>query len=152
MDKMDHLRQALAQSLGVAAPEPVPSPLPDPHVSAWAGRLRAAGERLDGREGLPHLEQRARSTAKAWKSAGRAREAAALLAELDEFLRAREKKAWELVKARFAELGLPERAYRALKQEGVSPERALARLAGEAGESLRGAGAARVRDAIVKKL
>ena len=64
----------------------------------------------------------------------------------DEFMKLREKKAWEAVKARFETLALPEKAYRAIKQEGADAERVLARLHTRRAEGWAGEAAAKVRD------
>lgn len=80
-------------------------------------------------------------------TAGRRREAEALARLRDDWLRDQERRTWDRVKARFAELELPEKAYRALRQEkGVHAHKVLARLRTRKAEDLRGAGAARVRD------
>jgi hypothetical protein len=53
------------------------------------------------------------------------------------------------VKARFEELELPEKAYRALKQEGADVEKVLAKLYTRKAEEWRGIASNRVRDALL---
>ena len=141
----------VAQPAPDAAPAPVGSPshdLPDPLASAWVTLLRQHGADVPATPTMGQLVQRSDGCARALKDAGRRREAEALTREKDTFLKARAAKAWALVKARFAELDLNEKAYRALKQEDADPERVLIRLRGARGDALRGAGAARLREAL----
>lgn len=152
---MDQLKQALAQALGRPAPEASAAPaaadgLPDPLQSPWVARLRQLCADLPAAPTLGQLTQRSDALARALKEQGRQREARELTALKEAFLREREREAWARIKARFAELELPERAYRALKQEGADAEKVLPRLAGRRGDALRGMGADRVRDALSK--
>lgn len=153
---MDHLKQALAQALGRPAPEASAAPavpadgLPDPLRSAWVARLRQLGADVPAAPTMGQLTQRSDALARALKDQGRQREAKELASLKEGFLREREREAWARIKARFAELELPERAYRALKQEGADAEQVLARMAGRRGDALRGMGADRVRDALSK--
>lgn len=154
---MDHLRDALKAVFGEPAPGPAAGKgaaeqpafsLPDPYASDWIALLGRLGG--DARPGgsLGQLTQRSDAHVRALKASGRGREAAALKKAREDFHRERERAAWAGVKARFAVLELPEKAYRALKQEEADPVGVLAKLKGERGEELRGAGAARVRDAL----
>lgn len=155
---MSTLADALRKAASTAGlPEPVATAprvdetlaqLPDPLDSAWVAMLREAGVEIPASPSMGQLVQRSDALARAHKDAGRRREAEAVTREKDTFLRARAAKAWSLVKARFAELDLNEKAYRALKQEDVDPERILGRLKGPKGDALRGVGAARLRDAL----
>lgn len=146
---MDHLRDALKNALGVTPPEPEPSVLPDPYASGWIAALRRYEDVPKGLS-MGQLTQRSDARSRALKDAGRAREGADLKKAREDFERDRDKRAWAAVKERFAALELPEKAYRALKQEEANPEKVLLRLRGAKGEALRGAGAARVRDALLE--
>jgi len=154
----DALRRAAANA-GVQAPaDPVAAEdaartaegdaLPDPLSGPWVALLREHGVDVPTNPTMGQLVQRSDARARALKEGGRRREAEALTREKESFLKARAAKAWSLVKARFAELDLNEKAYRALKQEDADPERVLARLRGSRGEALRGAGAARLREVL----
>jgi hypothetical protein len=150
----DALRRAAADAGVQVAETPSPPPeapgsgLPDPLASPWVALLRQHGADVPTTPTMGQLVQRSDACARALKEGGRRREAEALTREKDTFLKARAAKAWALVKARFAELDLNEKAYRALKQEDADPERVLTRLRGPRGEALRGAGAARLREAL----
>lgn len=151
----DALRKAAAAA-GQTLPEPAAAPpsgpaapqLPDPSESSWIELLRRHGVEIPREPTMGQLVQRSDACSRSLKDAGRRREAEALTGEKDSFLRARAARAWALVKARFAELDLSEKAYRALKQEEADPERVLVRLRGDRGEALRGVGAARLREAL----
>ena len=133
----------------VAAPATA-SQLPDPLQSAWVAELRAQRVEIPKDASIGQLTSRSDVRCKELKAAGRTREAAALLQLKDQHLREREKRAWELVKERFAALDLNEKAYRALKQEaGVDPVKVLAKLTSKRSEELRGISAARVREALL---
>jgi hypothetical protein len=136
---------------GTPAPERTPAAtpgpaLPDPVTSAWIARYRELGGEVPRSPTLGQLVQRSDALARALDADGRRREAAELRQGREAFVRDRAQRAWAAVKARFAELDLPEKAYRALKQEDMDPEAILPRLRGARGEALRGAGAARLRD------
>jgi hypothetical protein len=69
----------------------------------------------------------------------------------EDFEKARDKAAWGEIKGLFERLELPDRAYRALKQaENLDSVELLGRLE-KKGESLKGAGADRVRDTLLGK-
>lgn len=159
---MDQLKAALQKTLGVAdapleAREPPPAgpaPLPDPLRSPWGERMRELGVELPANATVGQLSSRSDVRAKELAGQGRKRDADQLRQLKEAYLREREKAAWAAVKARFEELALPEKAYRALKQEGADGERVLVRLYQKKGMELQGAGAARVRDelmAVAKK-
>jgi hypothetical protein len=149
---LDQLRNALKNAIGgdLEARDAPPPPLGDPLESEWGKLLRSYGGDIAPGMTMGQLTQRGVARAKALKDAGRGREADQLKKAQEEYLRDREKRAWALVKERFAALELPEKAYRALKQEGADVEKVLTRLLGRRAEELRGAGAARVRDALAK--
>lgn len=130
--------------VGVAA-------LPRPEGTEWEERLRAAGVRMDKGAGVATWVQRSAGAIKALDAGGRKGEARALGQARDEFLRKREKRAWEAVKERFEQLGLPEKTYRALKQEGADVEKVLARLHTRRAEEWRGVAAAKVRDLLLER-
>jgi len=161
---MSQLRDALRSALPVkAAPEaptlvarePAPSAapagpkLPDPLASDWVALMRSLGAEVPKDPSMGQLTQRSDLRSKELAAQGRKRDADELKRAKESFLREREKAAWSLVKARFDELELSEKAYRAIKQEGADPEKVLPRLNGRRGDELRGAGAARVRDALL---
>jgi hypothetical protein len=167
---MDQLRNALANALpkttapgaaegtreaGAARPleareVPVaPDPLPDPLKSEWVARMRQLGVDVPRDPSLGQLTQRSDAACRGMEADGRRRDARDLKGLKETFLQQRERVAWGLVKDRFAELALPEKSYRALKQEGLAPEKALEKLRGKRGEALRGAGHQRVREALL---
>lgn len=145
---MDQLRDAIKKVLG-PQPEPPAAPpdeLPDPLRSDWVARMRALGADIPKDPSWGQLTQRSDKLVKELKAAGRGRESAELRSLAEEFAKARANKAWALVKARFAELDLPERTYRSLKQEDADPIKVVAKLRGAKGEALRGTGAQKLRD------
>jgi hypothetical protein len=155
---MDHLRNALANALkpgggpvkaAPPAPEPAGPRLPDPLASEWVARMRSLGVEVPREPSLGQLTQRTDAACRQFTAAGRKRDARELTALKGGFLAQREKAAWGFVKDRFAALDLPEKTYRTLKQEGALPEKVLERLNGKRGEALRGAGHARVREALL---
>ena len=157
---MKDLRSQLAEKLGRSLPpEPAPPAAPERdllHPNAhlddpWIGRLRGLKNVPGGPEvpDSPSLEAARQLTdrlAKALKKGGRARDAEELKDLRDRFLARREKLAWSRVKERFQELALSDRAYRALKQEGTDPTKALARLENADPAELQAMGAARLRE------
>lgn len=135
-----------------AAPEPAGVDLlPVPSKSEWAGRLRGLGVAVSAEAGCASLVQRSAALIKELERSGRNREAKELSRLRDEFVREREKRAWEGVKARFTELEFPEKAYRALKQEGADPEKILARLHTRRALEWRGIAASKLRDHLLAK-
>jgi hypothetical protein len=97
------------------------------------------------------LRQRSDALVRELKAAGRGRDAAALQQLREDYEKLRTRTAWGLIKERFEELNLSERAYRAIKQqEGLEPVDVLARLK-KHGENLMGAGADKVRDTLLGK-
>jgi hypothetical protein len=151
---MDQLRSALSQALGTPAPAPaapeVPG-LPDPLQSDWVALLRQLGGEIPANATMGQLTQRSDLRSRALADAGRKRDADALRRAKEEFERDREKKAWSLVKDRFAALELSEKTYRSLKQEEADPVKLLARLTSKRAEELRGMGAARLREELAPK-
>jgi hypothetical protein len=152
---MDQLRNALQGALGVSAPAPTPaqqatSALPDPLKSDWVALLRQLGGEVPPNATMGQLTQRSSLRARALAEQGRKRDASALERAQDEFVRDRDKRAWALVKERFATLELPEKTYRSMKQEEVDPVKLLARVTNRRSEELRGLGAARLREELLK--
>lgn len=153
---MDHLRSALAQALGrpETAPEP-PAPetpgLPDPLKSDWVALLRQLGGEVPANATIGQLVQRSDARSRALADAGRRRDADALKKAREDFERDRDRRAWSLVKDRFAALELSEKTYRSLKQEEVDPVKLLTRLTSRRSEELRGMGAARLREELLGK-
>jgi hypothetical protein len=157
---MSDLKNALLGAFkGKGLPEPTiptsahlaePPALPDPLKSPWVAELRAQRVEIPKDASIGQLTSRSDVRCKELKAAGRTREAASLLQLKEQFLREREKRAWERVKERFSALDLNEKAYRALKQEaGVDPVKVLAKLTSKRSEELRGISAARVREALL---
>lgn len=148
---MDLKSQLIA--LGAREPAPEPSaPGLDPwaHLpTPWMTLLRRASADCPPRPSLNAARQLTDKAAKALKNSGRGRESAELVKARDQFLKAREAEAWGLIKARFTELDLPERAYRALKQGEVDPEKVWARLSKQSAEALRPMGADRIRELLM---
>lgn len=152
---MDQLRDALQKLVGPPKAEATPpaavppaAALPDPLRSEWIRRYRELGGEVPRDPSWGQLSQRSDKLVRELKAAGRKRESAELQKLREDFTREREARAWALVKARFAELELPERAYRALKQGEADPVKLVERLGGSRGESLRGMGADRLREAL----
>lgn len=151
----DALKSAVAGSSSLVE-TPVSAPvgvalLPSPLLGPWADRLRASGVSL-AKDVVPaFLVQKTAALLKDLERNGRNREARELAKLRDDFMRDREKKAWELVKARFAELDFPEKTYRALKQEGAEPERVLAKLYTRRAVEWQGLAAAKLRDQLIGK-
>jgi hypothetical protein len=154
---MDQLRAALGKALGVTPPEPdaaappaaADPALPDPLQSDWIALLRRLGGEIPAGATMGQLVQRSDARARALADAGRKRDAADLKKAREDFERDRDKRAWSLVKDRFAALELSEKTYRSLKQEGVDPVKLLARLSTRRAEELRGMGAARLREELL---
>lgn len=153
------LKSQLAARFGPPSDAPAPAaPAPstpdlDPYAhlgTPWISLLRAA--RAPGLAAVPPKPsinaagQLTDKAAKALKAAGQTRAARELVDARADFLKRREKEAWGLVKGRFTELDLPERAYRALKQAEVDPEKVWARLRKASPELLKPMGADRLRD------
>ena len=162
---MQDLRSQLVAKLGATAPpeDPpdksliAPDPLgPTGHLgSAWFVLLRetlpvggAAAIPADAK--LARCQQATAQAIKALKKSGRGREAKALGKLRDEYLARRAKLAWGLVKARFSEAGASEKAYRSLKQGDADPERILVALGKLRPEDLRGTGARRLRELLLR--
>ena len=137
----------------LAAREPAPPSgvalLPKPAGGAWAELLAVYGVRPDRDAPVGQWVQKTAGVLRQLETAGRRYDVRALKQARDEFLKQREKRAWEGVKARFEELDLPDKAYRALKQEGADVEKVLARLHTRRAEEWRGISASRVRDALL---
>ncbi len=125
--------------------------LPRPEGGDWERLLAGAGIRLDRGLAVAAWVQKTAGAVRALEAGGRKHDARALGQARDEFVRRREKKAWEAVKARFDELGLPEKTYRALKQEGADVEKVLARLYTRRAEEWRGIAGARLRDILLER-
>lgn len=123
-----------------------PPSLPDPLQSPWVAELRAQRVEIPKEASIGQLTSRSDVRCKELKAAGRSREAAALLQLKEQFLKERDKRAWEGVKERFAALELSEKAYRALKQEDADPVKVLVKLTNKKCEELRGVGASRLRE------
>lgn len=153
---MDDLRSALAKAMGAAPPaeaaaEPAGAApgLPEPLKSEWIGLLRRLGGEVPANATMGQLTQRSDLRARQLAEAGRKREAAELKQAREAFERDREKRAWSLVKERFEALGLSEKTYRSVKQEGADPVKLLVRLTSKRAEALRGMGAARLREELL---
>lgn len=158
---MDQLRNALSSALGTPgdpAEAPLPAgkaagppgpPLPDPLVSDWVAAMRRLRVEVPREPTLGQLTQRSDAACRQMEADGHKREARELRTLKQSFLAQREKVAWGLVKDRFAELGLSEKSYRALKQEGALAEKVLAGVWGKRGEALRGAGHTRVKELLL---
>ncbi|MCB9793102.1 MAG: hypothetical protein H6741_10285 [Alphaproteobacteria bacterium] len=148
----DALKGALSDQSELEAKDPPESPAaagedePDPHDSDWV-RTLAQHVAVPRDANLARLRQLSDVQVKALKGQGRKREARELADLRDAWIRQAERRDWGRIKARFDELGLPDKAYRALKQErGVQPARVLQRLNTRASEGMQGASAKRVRD------
>ena len=155
---MNDLRSQLISKLGAAPPAPASAtPIADDGLdpfahlqTPWFALVRTArvagGPEVPPKPSLPAARQITDKLAKALKATGRPREAAALIEAREDFLKRREKQAWSLIKARFTDLDLPERAYRALKQSEVDPEKVWAKLRKADTTELKGMGADRLRE------
>ena len=153
------LKSQLEARFGPASPAPaapaskpsLPDRDPDAHLGTpWMSLLRAARapglDSVPPKPSIPAARQLTDKAAKALKAAGQERADRALVEARDDFLKKREKEAWGLIKSRFTDLDLPERAYRALKQGEVDPEKVWARLRKASPEELKPMGADRLRD------
>ncbi len=149
---MDTLRNALAGALGVEARAPLDKAegLPEVAASEWVALLRRNGADLPAEPTIGQVQARSDALGRRWKAEGRHREREALEKLRSSYEKELAKEAWARVKLRFAELDLPDRAYRALKQEEADPVKLLGHLAGARGEKLRGLGAEKVRDSLRK--
>lgn len=150
---MDQLKNALAGALGVPAPPAaVADPaLPDALSSAWGEILRRSGISIPVGATLGQLRARSDQLLKSLKGERRNREAEALDRARSGYEKELAKAAWGEIKAKFTEMELPERAYRAIKQEDADPLAVLLKLKAKRAQELRGAGADRVRDALLGK-
>ncbi len=125
----------------------------DAHLSdPWLERLRQLLPTVDRPPQLsrtPKLGQARQATDQLMgqlKKAGRRRELRELDALRKDFYARRDKAAWAAIKARFQELDLSDKAYRALKQTGADPMSALGRLSKASPEELQTMGARRLRE------
>lgn len=157
---MSDLRSQLMAKLGAAPPAELPvQPVgpgaaeldPDAHLGTpWLSALRAVrapgAPPVPPRPSLNAARQLTDKAIKALKGAGQARAARDLGDLRSDFLKKREKEAWNLIKARFTELDLSERAYRALKQSEADADKIWARLRKAPEAELRGMGADRLRE------
>ncbi len=149
----DVLKQALGEDSGLKAREQAaasaPSAaLPGPEGSSWLDEL-SRHERVDPQAALGKLRQLTDLRVKALKAQGRGRDAQGLAKARDDFFKRRDKVAWSGVKARWSELGLPEKVYRRLKQDPrVQAEKVLERLHTRKAADMKARGA----DAIVQWL
>jgi len=141
----DALRKALAgQDLQAKAPAPEAESkaprgpdLPHPADSEW-GKLLPDVPRDAS---IGRFQQESSAKEKAWKKAGRKREARALAGARSKFEKAYEKAAWKAVKDRWGALGYPERLYRRLKSDKVSPGPVAERLFTRRAETMKAEGA-----------
>ncbi len=160
---MKDLRSQLSAALGVPVPAVSPAALPaaapgpldpdahliDPWLEALRPHCRALGLELGARPVLGHARQLTDQAVKKLKDAGRGRDAAALADLRDRFFDRRDKAGWAALKDAFAADALPEKTYRALKQEGACPHQALARLARIPAAERVGMGHARLRERLL---
>ena len=156
---MHDLRSQLAAKLG-ATPPPEADPAeagpqgvlhPDAHLDdPWLDALRRArpvpgAPEVPERPSLGAARMLTDQWSKALKKAGRGKDAKALRGLRDKFLTRRDKAAWSGVKLRFKELGLSDKAYRALKQGKADPIKALSKLERASPDEVRALGAQRLK-------
>lgn len=157
---MKDLCEQLAERFGMPMPEPAPDtptastdPFgPTAHLeSEWLRCLRKQAPRVQlsvKRDlSLPAARQLTDKTLKALKKSGMRTEHATLQDARAAYLKKREKLAWARLKAELVQRGGSQKAYRALKQSNINPEKAfiaLGRLSGD----LSSYGAAKLRDAL----
>ncbi len=163
---MDDWKQQLSSRFGGVVPEPEPQPAPPPGhggaefdadshlVSPWLQRLRglegrAGGKALGRSPKLAAARQRHAAVVKALKKAGQQREVRSLDKLRNQYLAKRTGQAWAVVKARFSEAELSEKAYRSIKQGGADPEKVLQRIDAMGTSALVGMGAKRLRQALL---
>ncbi len=154
---MKDLRSQLADALGVQAPEPgsdQPTGILDEgaHLdSEWFRLLLQLSSTTLGAAPVPEDAKLARARqatdllVKRLKKAGRKRPASQLADARKDWLSRRDKAAWSQLKSRFRELGLSEKAYRAIKQGGADPMAVLQRLERTDQGELESMGATRLR-------
>jgi hypothetical protein len=153
---VNELQRQLIEKLGAVPAQPAVEAGFDPaeHLDTpWFALLRRArapgGPEVPPKPSLAAARQLTDRLAKAMEQAGDRRGARTLKEARDEYLARRERRAWALVKERFEQWGLAERAYRALKQGGADPEKVLQRLERGKAEELRALGADRLRDLLL---
>lgn len=161
---MSDLRSQLIAKLGAIIPEPSEDPKgalpgaatldPEAHLGTpWIALLRkvrvAGAPPVPPKPSLQAARQLTDKAARALKEAGQARAARELVDARADFLKKREKEAWSLVKARFTELELPERTYRALKQSEADPEKLWMKLRKADPAELGALGADRLRERLM---
>lgn len=113
---------------------PVAPELPSPHNTDWARLLG----KVSPHDSVGKLVQRTSARIKELKREGRGRDAKALERARDSYMKAREKAAWKVVKARWTQLELSPKLYRRLKSEDKVPvERTLERLHTRRAETMR---------------
>ena len=103
---------------------------PQAHLgSDWLKLLRTLapplGRPVKSDVSLEAARQLTDHTLKALKAAGRSRERSELDGLRADYLKRREALAWRCLKDQFTAHSLSDKAYRALKQEGVDPAKAL---------------------------
>ena len=134
-------------------PEPPKAMADDAHIgSAWHQRLSQLARafssvQLAPKPKLGQARQASDQLVKLLKKSGRGRDAKELAQLRDAFMKKREQAAWTAVKDRFGTLGLPDKAYRALKQSKVDPHHVLTKLDRQ-GVGLQGMSAKKLRDAL----
>ena len=163
---MKDLRSQLANAFGrdpspAAAAEASPDAGPDllgdeAHLNdPWLAVLRDLVRSVPGAPALadrPKLGQARQVTdtlLRDLKRSGRKRAAKELAQLRKAFDTRREKEAWSRIKARFGEHGLPDRAYRSLKQGDTDPLVVWRRLRRLSTDELDGVGATRLRDLLL---
>lgn len=157
---MSDLRSQLMAKLGATPPAEAPAGRagaatpdldPDAHLGTpWMAALRAVrapgAPPVPPRPSLNAARQLTDKAIRALKDGGQARAARELGDLRADFLKKREKEAWNLIKTRFTELELSERAYRALKQSEADAEKIWARLRKTPEAELKAMGADRLRE------
>jgi len=157
---MSDLRSQLMAKLGATPPAEAPAGKagaaapdldPDAHLGTpWMAALRAVrapgSPPIPPRPSLNAARQLTDKAIRALKDGGQARAARDLGDLRSDFLKKREKEAWNLIKARFTDLSLSERAYRALKQSEADAEKIWARLRKTPEAELAAMGADRLRE------
>ncbi|NOY27897.1 MAG: hypothetical protein GXP62_18695 [Oligoflexia bacterium] len=119
--------------------------------SPWIARLRVLAASLsdgpdlgDGRK-LAHAQQITAQVMRSLKKVRRKDQAKMLGKLRNDWLAQRDKAAWAAVKLHFKELGLSDKAYRGIKQQGADPVLALERLSKADPAELTGLGATRLK-------
>jgi hypothetical protein len=113
--------------------------------SPWLEMLRDRGP-VPADAGLSRLIDISNKLQKTLKGQGQGRAAKTLSRLQSDAVGKLQKAAWAKIKQRFADLGLPEKSYRRLKQSKTDPHKLLAKLTTRRAEGYQGAGDKQIKE------